>query len=64
MVGQFANFVDLLQYRAKLQARKTVFSFLADGEAESAALTYGELDQKAQAIAAFLQANQAQGQRA
>lgn len=53
MVGQFANFVDLLQYRAKLQARKTVFSFLADGEAESAALTYGELDQKAQAIAAF-----------
>ncbi len=64
MVGQFANFVDLLQYRAKLQARKTVFSFLADGETESAALTYGELDQKAQAIAAFLQANQAQGQRA
>ncbi|MBV5260703.1 alpha/beta fold hydrolase [Synechococcus moorigangaii CMS01] len=64
MVGQFANFVDLLQYRAELQARKTVFSFLADGETESAALTYAELDQKAKAIAAFLQHNQAQGERA
>ncbi|MEB3226021.1 MAG: SDR family NAD(P)-dependent oxidoreductase, partial [Synechococcus sp.] len=64
MVGQFANFVDLLQYRAELQARKTVFSFLADGETESAALTYEELDQKAKAIATFLQSHQAQGERA
>ncbi|OKH15930.1 type I polyketide synthase [[Limnothrix rosea] IAM M-220] len=64
MFGQFTSFVDLLQYRAESQPDKTIFTFLADGEAETDSLTYGDLHTRAQAIAAYLQTYQARGERA
>ncbi|MEY3826019.1 MAG: hypothetical protein RLZZ148_833, partial [Cyanobacteriota bacterium] len=64
MNPKFANFVDLLRYRAEHQGDKTAFIFLSDGETESSRLTYQQLDQQAQSLACQLQSLQAEGERA
>ncbi|MEG3436744.1 hybrid fatty acyl-AMP ligase/type I polyketide synthase [Pannus brasiliensis CCIBt3594] len=64
MNRKFSNFVELLQYRSLEQPSQPVFTFLADGEIESASLTYAELDRHARAIAARLQLLQVAGERA
>lgn len=64
MRRKFSNFVDLLSYRASEQSEKIVFTFLADGETEAASLTYYQLDERARAIAAYLQSLNASGERA
>ena len=61
---QIANLVELLQYRSKYQSSQTAYIFLQDGEVESERLTYQQLDQKARAIAAQLQALNLSKQRA
>ncbi|MFN9569723.1 MAG: alpha/beta fold hydrolase [Cyanobacteriota bacterium] len=58
------SFVELLQERAGSHPERLVFSFLQDGETESARLNYGELDKRARAIAAHLQQRGHQGGRA
>ena len=50
-----ATLVDILQVRAGSQPHQTIYNFLVDGETESISLTYGQLEQKAKAIAAYLQ---------
>ncbi|RKH17382.1 amino acid adenylation domain-containing protein [Corallococcus sp. CA047B] len=60
----FSTLVELLRVRARDQGDRRGFTFLLDGETDEAHLTYAELDQKARAIAAALQARGAQGQRA
>ena len=55
--------VELLRYRATQQGGKTTYTFLVDGETAEAYLTYGELDQRARMIAAWLQSQQAAGER-
>ena len=50
-----ATLVDILQIRAQSQPHQTIYKFLVDGETEEISLTYGELEQKAKAIAAYLQ---------
>lgn len=50
-----ATLVDILQIRAQEQPHQTIYNFLADGETEEISLTYGQLEQKAKAIAAHLQ---------
>ncbi|NBD08734.1 non-ribosomal peptide synthetase [Corallococcus silvisoli] len=60
----FSTLVELLRIRARDQGDRRGFTFLLDGETDEAHLTYAELDQKARAIAAALQARGAQGQRA
>ena len=50
-----ATLVDLLQARSMEQPHQTIYNFLVDGETESVSLTYGQLEQKAKAIAAHLQ---------
>ncbi len=50
-----ATLVDILQQRAFAQPQKTAYTFLVDGEKEKLSLTYGELDRRARAIAAYLQ---------
>ncbi|WP_158619966.1 non-ribosomal peptide synthetase [Corallococcus sicarius] len=60
----FSTLVELLRVRAQTQGDRRGFTFLLDGETDEAHLTYAELDQKARAIAAALQARGAQGQRA
>ncbi|MBU8895090.1 amino acid adenylation domain-containing protein [Corallococcus sp. M34] len=59
-----STLVELLRTRARLQPDLRGFTFLVDGDSEEAHLTYAELDRKARAIAAALQARGAQGQRA
>jgi amino acid adenylation domain-containing protein len=56
--------VELLRVRAERQPGKRGFTFLVDGEGEEAHLSYAELDRKARAIAAALQARGCRGQRA
>jgi acyl-CoA synthetase (AMP-forming)/AMP-acid ligase II len=50
-----ATLVDILQTRAMEKPHQTIYNFLVDGESESVSLTYGQLEQKAKAIAARLQ---------
>jgi natural product biosynthesis luciferase-like monooxygenase protein len=56
-----ASFVDVLRYRAIHQADQKAYIFLADGKTEEASLTFAELDRRARAIAASLQAIDAAG---
>ncbi|HEY9694351.1 MAG TPA: fatty acyl-AMP ligase [Oculatellaceae cyanobacterium] len=51
--------VKLLEYRAIHQPQQTAYTFLADGVSEDSSFTYGELHQKAQAIASYLQSQKA-----
>ncbi|WP_036485290.1 fatty acyl-AMP ligase [Myxosarcina sp. GI1] len=50
-----ANLVDILHYRASDRPNKPIYTLLVDGETEAISLTYGELERKAIAIAAYLQ---------
>jgi acyl-CoA synthetase (AMP-forming)/AMP-acid ligase II len=61
--NQFSTLVELLRYRASTQPERIAYIFLRNGETEEARLTYGELDQKARAIAAHLQSLEAKGER-
>ena len=62
---QFSTLVDLVRYRALHQPHQTAYIFLQDGESESArCLTYQELDRQARTIAAYLQSQNAVGERA
>ena len=47
--------IDILQDRADSHPEQTIYTFLVDGETEQISLTYQELEQKAKAIAAYLQ---------
>lgn len=59
------DIVSLLRSRAAQKAEATVYTFLADGEIDRPnCLTFAELDHRARAIAARLQATAAPGQRA
>ncbi|MDZ7831610.1 MAG: SDR family NAD(P)-dependent oxidoreductase [Desulfobacterales bacterium] len=53
-VDSIDSFSELLQYRAKDAPDRLLFTYLEDGENESAQMTYRDLDQKARAIAAEL----------
>ncbi|MEM8719173.1 MAG: fatty acyl-AMP ligase [Cyanobacteria bacterium P01_G01_bin.39] len=50
-----ATLVDILRIRAHEQPHQPIYNFLLDGETAEISLTYGQLEQKAQAIAAYLQ---------
>ncbi len=54
---------ELLQHRAHSHPQRRALTFLLDGETETETLTYAELDQRARAIAAQLQARGARNQR-
>jgi len=58
------SLVDLLRCRARETPGRRAYTFLADGEREAAALTYGELDCQSRAIASLLQRRHAAGERA
>ncbi|MEM7581908.1 MAG: amino acid adenylation domain-containing protein [Acidobacteriota bacterium] len=60
----FRSLVELLRLRAEKQPSQNAYTFLADGEVESALWTYGDLDSAARAIAARLQELTAPGDRA
>jgi acyl-CoA synthetase (AMP-forming)/AMP-acid ligase II len=54
MTPDFTSLVSMLRYRAQHQENRRAYTFLADGETETAALTYGQLDRRARAIAIAL----------
>jgi acyl transferase domain-containing protein/acyl-CoA synthetase (AMP-forming)/AMP-acid ligase II/acyl carrier protein len=60
----FTNLAGLLQRRAEEEPERIAFQFLADGEREEGAITYGALDARARGIAARLQAEVSPGARA
>ncbi|MEH1934231.1 MAG: AMP-binding protein [Nostoc sp.] len=55
--------VNLLHNRASQQPDQTAYTFLVDGENESANLTYRSLDEKARAIAVYLESQLSIGER-
>ncbi len=57
-----SSIIDILLKRAENQPNQKAYIFLQDGETETGSLSYGELDQKARAIAAHIQTYQ--GERA
>jgi len=59
-----STMVECLRYRALHQPQQLAFMFLQDGETESDALTYEELDCRSRAIATHLQSRHLQGERA
>lgn len=48
------NLVTLLQHRAEQTPDACVYVFLADGEHQKQAITYGNLDARARVIAEYL----------
>src|SRR4051794_16734344 len=60
---QVSNLIDLLQQRVQQQPRQIAYTFLIDGEDQEVSLTYEQLDQRASAIAAWLQYLHATGER-
>ncbi|MET0399317.1 MAG: non-ribosomal peptide synthase/polyketide synthase [Longimicrobiaceae bacterium] len=59
-----SSLVDLLRFRADEDPAGCAYTFLLNGETEEGHVTYGELDLRARAIAARLQALGARGERA
>jgi acyl-CoA synthetase (AMP-forming)/AMP-acid ligase II/acyl carrier protein len=62
--ADFASWVALMRWRSRQHPNRLAYRFLADGETETDALTYGELDRRARAIAAQLQSLDLAGERA
>src|ERR1043166_9760349 len=60
---QARTLVELLQERAQTEPERLAYRFLS-GDEESKQISYGELNQRAQAIAAILQDQGARGERA
>lgn len=55
--------VDVLRWRSQHHPTQIIYTFLKDGESETAQLTCAELDRQARAIASVLQAYGAEGER-
>ena len=59
-----STLVELLRHRALHQGNDAGFKFLLDGEKAEVSWTYADVDRKARAIAASLQAMDMEGERA
>src|ERR1051326_1014112 len=55
--------VELLRSRTESQPDKNAYTYLIEGETAELSLTYGELDQRARAIGAYLQRLSSRGRR-
>ncbi|HEU4535413.1 MAG TPA: fatty acyl-AMP ligase, partial [Polyangiaceae bacterium] len=62
-MSDFKNFVQVLLARAEESPELRAFTYLHDGERDERAVTFGELDRRARAIGAYLQASCAPGAR-
>src|SRR5205085_4804185 len=58
------NLVDLLRLRALGHPEKLAYTYLVDGDADEINFTYADLDRRARAIGARLQAMRMAGERA
>ena len=57
------SFVEVFRQRAAERPSRRAFGFLPDGEGELLSITYAELEQRARAIAGWLQAHRLSGER-
>ncbi len=64
MDSNVSNLVELLQRRSRQQPQQQAYTFLQNGTEATEHLTYEELDQKAQTLAAHLQTVAKPGERA
>lgn len=62
-ITESTSILDILNFRAKEQAKSMAYTFLVDGETEGKSLTYQGLLQEAKAIAAKLQSLVLPGER-
>ncbi|HSM56063.1 MAG TPA: amino acid adenylation domain-containing protein [Candidatus Sulfomarinibacteraceae bacterium] len=62
--SRLPTLVALLRARAAHNPEKLAYIFLEDGESDETRITYGELDRRARAFAAWLQRRGAAGERA
>jgi acyl-CoA synthetase (AMP-forming)/AMP-acid ligase II len=60
----WVTLVDLLRHQAEKRGDRVAYTYLTDGEVESEWLSYAELDLRARAIAAHLQEQGVEGERA
>lgn len=58
-----STLVELLRSRSQLEPDQLAYKFLVDGETDEIDLNYGELDQQARVIGAYLQKQVAHGDR-
>ncbi|NMO13896.1 AMP-binding protein [Pyxidicoccus fallax] len=58
-----SSLVELARRRAEQHPQQRAYTFLVDGDAEEAHLTYAELDRRARTIGGFLQGLGARGER-
>ncbi|HEV7377734.1 MAG TPA: AMP-binding protein, partial [Pyrinomonadaceae bacterium] len=63
MAHKTSNLIELLQRRVQQQPLQKAYTFLLDGETEEVNLTYEQIDRRARAIAAYLLALRAKGER-
>lgn len=63
MLTHATTFISVVRRQADTQPQRQAYTFLADGETQTAHLTYAELDQRARTIAAILQAAGKPGDR-
>lgn len=63
-IFNFGSLVHLLRFRAEHQPDQRAYIFLQDGQIESGYFTYAELEQKARAVAGWLQFHCSKGDRA
>ena len=61
---RLSTLIDLLRFRSLDEPTLTAYRFLADEEGATSSITYGELDLRARAVAALLQARGLQQERA
>ncbi len=61
---QASSLVEIVRARARLQRTNIAYRFLLDGDQDEISLTYGELDERARAVAAWLQKRGTKGERA
>ncbi|MEO8673043.1 MAG: amino acid adenylation domain-containing protein [Tahibacter sp.] len=62
--ANFPSFVEVLRHHAQSHGEDIAFIYLKDGEQEESSLSFGDLERRARAIAARLQAMAAPGDRA
>ena len=60
---ELSSLIELLRRRAESRPDRRAYAFLTDGETSEVSLTYGELESRARAVAAWLQSSGASGGR-
>src|SRR5436309_1520279 len=63
-LGDPADLIQALRWRARLEPHRLAYAFLTEGEEETDRATFGEIDERARAIATALAERCAPGDRA